>query len=88
MLFAFRQIQAADVYLIGPHLVGNPADAVLIGGEVGVGNEAVGQQIGVDESRHGGGIPLVLILELPVGQVYTVGLLCRAGGKQQCGDDK
>ena len=56
---------------IGPHAISYPLHRILIGAKERIWNQTVGQQVGVDVAGHRGGIPLPLILELPVVRIAS-----------------
>ena len=63
---------AGDDGAVFPCLLADPLHGILVGGVEGVGNEVVCHEVGMDAPRHLGGVPLVVVFKLPVGEFSNV----------------
>ena len=82
MLVAFPHV-AGDGGAVFPRSLGYPLDGILVGAVERIRNKALGHEIGVDAAGNGGGVPMVLVLELPVGEFENIHFTVAAHKEQQ-----
>ena len=74
---------AGDSGTVFPDAFSNPLHRVFVGAVEGVGDEALGHEVGMDAAGHSGGIPLTFILEFPIGEIEDIHFTVAAYKEQQ-----